>query len=34
MIDETFDDKIQWAGQFDWIIDVMLRIKKAFKVHL
>ena len=29
-----FDDKSQWAGQFDWIIDVMLRIKKAFKVHL
>lgn len=32
--DVKFDDKSQWAGQFDWIIDVMLRIKKAFKVHL
>lgn len=30
----TFGDKNQWNAQFDWIIDVMLKMKKAFKKHL
>lgn len=30
----TFGDKSQWNAQFDWIIDVMLKMKKAFKKHL
>ncbi|WP_196819468.1 DUF4268 domain-containing protein [Schaalia sp. ZJ405] len=30
----TFGDKNQWEAQFDWIIDVMLEMKKAFKKHL
>lgn len=27
-------DKGQWNTQFDWIIDVVLKMKKAFKKHL
>lgn len=30
----TFGDKNQWNPQFDWIIDVMLKMKKAFKKYL
>ena len=30
----TFGDKSQWNAQFDWIIDIMLKIKKAFKKYL
>lgn len=30
----TFGDKSQWNAQFDWIIDVMLKMKKAFKDYL
>ena len=29
-----FDDKNQWYGQFDWIMDVAMKMKKAFKKHL
>ena len=29
-----FDDTTKWPGQFDWIIDTMLRMKKAFKKHI
>ena len=29
-----FGDKNQWNPQFDWIIDVMLKMKKAFKKYL
>ena len=29
-----FSDKNQWNVQFDWIIDVMLKMKKAFKKYL
>ena len=27
-------DKTQWNTQFDWLIDVMLKIKTAFKKYL
>ena len=30
----TFGDKSQWSAQFDWLIDVMLKMKKAFKKYL
>lgn len=30
----TFGDKNQWNAQFDWLIDVMLKMKKAFKKYL
>ncbi len=30
----TFSDKNQWNAQFDWIIDVMLKMKKVFKKYL
>lgn len=30
----NFGDKNQWNMQFDWIIDVMLKMKKAFKKYL
>ena len=30
----TFGDKNQWSAQFDWIIDVMLKMKEAFKKYL
>ena len=30
----TFGDKNKWNEQFDWIIDVMLKMKKAFKKYL
>lgn len=30
----SFADKGQWSCQFDWIIDVMLKMKKVFKKHL
>ena len=29
-----FGDKSQWNEQFDWIIDVMVKMKKAFKKYL
>ena len=29
-----FDDKSAWADQFDWIADVLLRMKKTFKKYL
>lgn len=29
-----FDDKSQWNDQFDWIIDVMLKMKSNFKKYL
>ena len=29
-----FDDRNQWADQFAWIVDVILRMKKAFKAYL
>ena len=32
--DVTFSDKEQWRSQFDWIIDVMMKIKMAFKKYL
>lgn len=27
-------DRTQWSAQFDWLIDVMLKIKRAFKKYL
>ena len=30
----TFSDKQQWNAQFDWLIDVMLRMKKTFRKYL
>ena len=30
----SFEDKSQWTAQFDWLIDVMLKMKFAFKKHL
>lgn len=30
----TFSDKNQWNAQFDWIIDVRLKMKKTFKKYL
>ncbi len=30
----SFDDKNQWASQFEWLIQVMLNMKKAFKKYL
>ena len=30
----TFGDKSQWNTQFDWLIDVMVKMKKAFKKYL
>ena len=30
----SFEDKDQWTAQFDWLIDVMLKMKQAFKKHL
>ena len=30
----SFEDKGQWKTQFDWLIDVMLKMKHAFKKHL
>lgn len=32
--DVDFSDKGQWDSQFDWIMDVMLKMKKAFKKHI
>ena len=32
--DFNFDDKNEWPAQFDWIMDSLLRIKKAFKKHI
>lgn len=29
-----FEDRSQWNMQFDWIIDVMIRMRKAFKLFL
>lgn len=30
----SLNDKSQWISQFDWLIDVMLKMKKAFKYYL
>ena len=30
----TFSDKNQWNAQFDWLIDVMIKMKKAFKKYI
>lgn len=30
----SFGDKNQWTAQFDWLIDVMIRMKKTFKKYL
>lgn len=30
----NFGDRNQWNGQFDWIIDVMLKMKTAFKKYV
>ena len=32
--DVIFNDKNQWSTQFDWIIDVMLRMKKTFRKYI
>ena len=32
--DVDFGDKTQWNSQFDWLIGVMLKMKKAFKKFL
>ena len=32
--DVDFGDKTQWNSQFDWLIDVMLKMKKTFKKFL
>ena len=29
-----FDDPSKWPAQFDWIIDTLLKMKKAFKKHI
>jgi len=29
-----FDDTTKWPGQFDWIIDTMIRMKKVFKKYI
>ena len=29
-----FDDKNQWTSQFEWLVQVMLNMKKAFKKYL
>lgn len=30
----TFDDMNEWTAQFDWIMDVMIKMKKSFKKYL
>ncbi len=30
----SFDDKSQWDKQFDWLINVMLKMKKSFKKYM
>lgn len=30
----VLDDKNQWNAQFDWLIDVMVKMKKAFRKYL
>ena len=30
----NFGDKSQWDSQFDWIIDVLIKMKKTFKKYL
>lgn len=30
----AFNDKNQWNVQFDWLIDVMVKMKKVFKKYL
>lgn len=29
-----FDDPSKWPAQFDWIIDTMIKMRKAFKKHI
>ncbi len=31
---EAFNDKSQWNAQFEWIVNVLLKMKKAFKKYL
>lgn len=33
-IDADFDNKETWPSQFDWILDVAVKMKKAFKKYL
>ena len=30
----AFNDKRQWTAQFDWLIDVMIKMKKVFKKYI
>ena len=30
----NLSDKNQWNDQFDWLIEVMIRMKKVFKKYL
>ena len=30
----AFGDKNQWNEQFDWLIDVMVKMKRAFKKYI
>ena len=32
--DVDFDNKDDWSEQFDWMIDMALKMKKAFKKYL
>jgi hypothetical protein len=29
-----FDNKDQWSEQFDWAMDIAMKMKKAFKKYL
>ena len=33
-IPASFEDNSQWIGQFDWLINAMLKIKSAFRPYL
>ena len=32
--DVDFDNKEQWSEQFDWMMDMAIKMKKAFKKYL
>ena len=34
LIDRSGENKDEWIAQFDWIIDVAIKMKKAFKKYL
>lgn len=34
ILDEGFDNKDKWQEQFDWAMDVAMKMKKAFKKYL